>query len=218
MALFSDGMQRNAELEKLGFLAKKALDLGAADARIIPAEKVFVEDRVRLKCRVGCVGYGKKLTCPPHCPTVDEFRKILGEYRFALIVKFRSPAEADEATRLSTYRNWLDPAAPQEAKESAAQFWSDYFGDSKRILLAMLELEKSAFNAGYTFAVAFTNGSCRLCEKCNLENGICLHPNMARIPEHAVGINMKKTAAEAGMPIAFPIGRTPEPMAILLID
>jgi predicted metal-binding protein len=210
-------MQKNVEPEQLGFLAKKALDLGAADARIIPVEKVFVEDRVRLKCR-GCVGYGKKLTCPPHCPTVKEFRKILSEYQFALLVKFRSPAQADEATRLSTYRNWLDPAAPKDARESAAQFWSDYFGDSKRILLAMLELEKSAFNAGYTFAVAFTNGSCRLCEKCNLENGICLHPNMARIPEHAVGINMKKTAAEAGMPLAFPIGQTPEPMAILLID
>lgn len=211
-------MQKNVEPEQLGFLAKKAVDLGAADARIIPAGKVFVEDRVRLKCKVGCVGYGKKLTCPPHCPTVDEFRKILSEYRYALLVKFRSPAEADEATRLSTYRNWLDPAAPQEARENAAKFWSDYFGDSKRILLAMLELEKTAFNEGYTFAVAFTNGSCRLCEKCNLENGICLHPNMARIPEHAVGINMKKTAAEAGMPISFPIGMTPEPMAILLID
>ncbi|MGA9141899.1 MAG: DUF2284 domain-containing protein [Methanocella sp.] len=65
---------------------------------------------------------------------------------------------------------------------------------------------------------AFVNGLCKLYEKCNLENGICLHPNMARIPEHAVGINMKKTAAEAGMAITFPIGQTPEPMAILLID
>ena len=81
----------------------------------------------------------------------------------------------------------------------------------------MLELEKAAFNEGYTFAVAFVNGSCRLCEKCNLENGICLHPNMARIPEHAVGINMKKTT-EAGMALKFPIKGNPEPMALLLID
>jgi predicted metal-binding protein len=41
---------------------------------------------------------------------------------------------------------------------------------------------------------------------------------MARIPEHAVGINMKKTAAESDMAIEFPIKRQPEPMAILLID
>lgn len=41
---------------------------------------------------------------------------------------------------------------------------------------------------------------------------------MARIPEHAVGINMKKTAAEAEMPLVFPIKGQPEPMSILLID
>lgn len=82
----------------------------------------------------------------------------------------------------------------------------------------MLELEKTAFNAGYTFAIAFVNGSCRLCEKCNVEKGICIHPNMARIPEHAVGINMKKTAEEAGMALKFPIEGNPEPMAVLLID
>jgi predicted metal-binding protein len=28
----------------------------------------------------------------------------------------------------------------------------------------MLELEKIAFNKGYTFAVAFVNDACRLCE------------------------------------------------------
>jgi len=211
-------MHKDVQQGQFDFLVDKALSSGAVDAKVVPAGKVFVEDRVRLKCRVGCVGYGKKLTCSRHCATGGECRKMLSECGCVLLVKFRSPAEADEATRLSTYRNWLDPAAPQDARENAAKFWTDYFGDSKRILLTMLELEKSAFNAGYTLAVAFTSGSCRLCEKCNLENGICLHPNMARIPEHAVGINMKKTAAEAGMPLSFPIGRTPEPMAILLID
>ncbi|WP_394298159.1 DUF2284 domain-containing protein [Methanosarcina barkeri] len=39
----------------------------------------------------------------------------------------------------------------------------------------MLELEKVAFNEGFKFAVAFVNGSCRLCEKCNVEKGICIH-------------------------------------------
>jgi predicted metal-binding protein len=33
-----------------------------------------------------------------------------------------------------------------------------------------------------------------------------------------VGINMKKTARDAGMPLQFPIGQHPEPMALLLID
>jgi predicted metal-binding protein len=61
-------------------------------------------------------------------------------------------------------------------------------------------------------------GSCRLCEKCNVEKGVCLHSHMARIMEHAVEINMKKTAAKFGMPIVFPIKGQPEPMSILLIE
>jgi predicted metal-binding protein len=58
----------------------------------------------------------------------------------------------------------------------------------------------------------------RLCENCNVKNGACVHPTMARIPEHAVGVNMKKTAEEASMAIEFPVSRNPTPMALLLID
>lgn len=202
----------------LEFLRQTALDLGAKDAKVIPAGQVFVENRVALKCRAGCIGYGKKLTCPPHVPTPDEFRKILGEYRFALLVKFDSKAHADPDVARSLYRYWLDPDAPAERKEKAKEFWNDYFAGSGEILPIMLELEKTAFNAGFTFALAFVGGSCRLCETCNVKAGICIHPTRARIPEHAVGINMKKTAAVAGMGIRFPLDGKPEPMAILLID
>jgi predicted metal-binding protein len=73
----------------------------------------------------------------------------------------------------------------------------------------MLEFEKAAFNEGFTFAVAFTNGSCNLCEKCNLEKKIRPHSNMPRIPEHGVRINMRKKAAESAMPIEFPIKEQP---------
>jgi predicted metal-binding protein len=49
--------------------------MGAVDAKIITAEKVVVEDRIVLKCKVGCVNYGKTLACPPYTPTAEEFRK-----------------------------------------------------------------------------------------------------------------------------------------------
>lgn len=199
-------------------LEKLALQLGAVEAKIIETGQVFVEDRVVLKCRSGCVGYGKKLTCPPHVPTPEQFRKILGEYRHALLVKFRSPALADDEVVRSIYRYWLDPAAPKAKKAEAAQFWSDYFEYSKAIHGAMLELEKAAFNSGNSFALALVNGSCRLCETCNVAAGVCLFPHRARIPEHAVGINMKKTAEKAGMALKFPVEGHPEPMALLLID
>ncbi len=204
--------------EKFSFLAEKARSLGAADAKIIPASEIIVENRVALKCRAGCISYGKKLTCPPYVPTPDEFRKILAEYNAALLVKFISPASADPDVICSIYRFWLDPSAPSEKKDKAETFWKDHFSGTGSFAPMMLELERTAFNAGYPLALAFINGSCRLCETCNVKAGVCIHPTQARIPEHAVGVNMVKTAEKAGMPIRFPVQGHPELMALLLID
>ncbi|HEX3001468.1 MAG TPA: DUF2284 domain-containing protein [Methanoregula sp.] len=206
------------ETKNYQFLVEKAKELGAAEAKVIPASDVVVENRVPLKCRAGCIGYGKKLTCPPYVPTPEEFRKILSEYRYALLVKFISPAEAEPEIICSIYRYWLDPAAPADKKEQAGQFWKDHFNGTGTFAPLMLELERTAFNAGNPLALAFINGSCRLCETCNVKAGICVHPTQARIPEHAVGVNMVKTAKKAGMPIRFPVQGHPELMALLLID
>ena len=46
------------------FLRKHALELGASDAKVIPTNSVVVEDRVVLKCKVGCNNYGKTLSMP----------------------------------------------------------------------------------------------------------------------------------------------------------
>ncbi len=201
-----------------GYLEEMAVGLGATGAKVIPAGEVVVEDRVVLKCQSGCISYGTKLKCPPNVPTPGEFRKVLEEYSSVMLVKFRSPAVADADVARAPYRCWLDPAEPQEVRDRASKFWSDYLEYSKTISQVMLELEKAAFNHGNTFALAFVNGSCRLCERCNVEKGVCLHPTQARIPEHAVGINMKKTAERAGLGLKFPVEGHPEPMAILLID
>jgi predicted metal-binding protein len=199
------------------FLIKSALDLGAVKAKIIPASEIVVEDRVVLKCRVGCHMYGQKLVCPPFTPTVDEFRKMLKEYKYALLAKFKANAEAAEDVGRSLLRNEFDPATPKELREQALKFWSDWNADKRRLHLAALELEKAAFNRGYTLAVAFTAGSCVLCEKCNVKS-VCVHPTMARYPEHALGVNMKKTAEKAGMAVTFPFQKRPAPILMVLID
>lgn len=211
-------MKKDPVSPQYAFLVEKARELGAKDVKVIPAADIVVENRVPLKCRAGCISYGKKLICPPYVPTPDEFRKILSEYRYALLVKFISPAEADPAVICSIYKYWLDPEAPADRKEQATQFWKDHFNGTGAFAPMMLELERTAFNAGNPFALAFVNGSCRLCETCNVKAGICVHPTQARIPEHAVGVNMVKTAEKAGMPIRFPVQGHPELMALLLID
>jgi predicted metal-binding protein len=199
------------------FLLEEARKLGAIEAKIISSNRVVVEDRVLLKCRMGCDSYGKKFVCPPFTPTPGEFRKMLKEYRKVLIVKFPTDAEAEEDVGRSLLRNEYSPETPADLKDRTKKFWEVWNGDKRRILLAMLELEKAAFNRGYTLAVALTAGSCTLCEKCNMD-GTCTHPTMARYPEHALGVNVKKALKNVGMSIRFPFERHPEGIGMLLID
>jgi len=205
-------------LDEFNFLEELALKLGAIETKVVPISDIVVENRVVLECRVGCPSYGNKFICPPFVPSVDEFRKMLKDYRYALLVKFKARAETDEDVAESLLKCQYDPSVSENLKEKASKFLSDWNEDKKRIHQTVLELEKAAFNKGYTFAVAFSSGSCSLCEKCNIEEGKCIYPTMVRLPEHAVGVNIKKTVENAGMGISFPFKKRPDPIAMILID
>ena len=216
----------NAKLEgntggkqkQFDFLLELAASLGATEAKITTSDKIVVEDRVVLKCKSGCHMYGRKWICPPHTPTPDEFRKILKEYEHVLIARFRAKAEAGEDVGQSLLRNQFDPDIQPELKERTRQFWEIWDRDKREMHLKMLELEKATFNRGYTLALAFTPGSCTLCPKgCNMK-AACAHLSMARYPEHALGVNVKKTLDNVGMSIKFPFEKSPETVGMLLID
>src|SRR5208283_2366993 len=211
-------MSSQSSAEKFQFLVKLALEKGAADAKIIPANKVVVEDRVVLKCKVGCNHYGKTLACPPYTPSAEEFRKIVSEYSYAMFMKFKSKAEADAETLKKIMIAETDPTVSKEVKEKAAKFWADWKEDKKKMLRSVVDLEKAAMNEGYSLAISFVSGTCELCEKCNTETRICVHPNLARWSEDAVGVNVRKTASNAGVQVSFPIAKNPESFALLLID
>ena len=204
--------------EKFQFLVKLAIEKGAADAKIIPTEKVIVEDRVVLKCKVGCNHYGKTLACPPYTPTAEEFRKIVSEYSFAMFMKFTSTAEAEPEVLAKLMVAESDPTVSKEIKEKAAKFWQNWKDDKHKMLQSVVDLEKAAMNKGYSLALSFVSGHCQLCEKCNTETRICRHPELARWSEDAIGVNVKKTAANAGITVTFPFVKNPESFAILLID
>jgi predicted metal-binding protein len=211
-------MTSQSELEKFDFLRKLALELGAADAKVIPADKVVVENRVVLKCKVGCSNYGKTLACPPYTPTAAEFRKIVSEYSYVLFMKFKSQATADSELAKFLSKDENDPTMSQDVKEKVQKFWAAWKGDKRKILSVVVDLEKAAMSKGYALAVGFVSGACQLCEKCNVETGICVHPTMARYSEDAVGVNVKKTARNAGISVTFPFEKNPESFALLLID
>jgi predicted metal-binding protein len=200
------------------FLRTMALELGASDAKIIPANKVVIEDRVVLKCKVGCNNYGKTLACPPYTPSADEFRKIVSEYSYALFMKFTSKAEADSDLQKSLSKASTDPSISSDEKQKTDKFWASWKEDKKEMLGSVVKLEKEAMRKGFALAISFVSGSCQLCEKCNTESRICIHPEMARYSEDAVGVNVKKTAENAGISFIFPYPKNPESFALLLID
>lgn len=211
-------MESQSNSEKFHFLIELALEKGAVDAKIIPTIKIVVEDRVVLKCKVGCNNYGKTLACPPYTPSAEEFRKIVGEYSYAMFMKFNSKATADPEvyTKLSVAAS--DPTVPQDIKQKAAKFWQDWKDDKRKMLQSVVDLEKAAMKEGYSLAISFVSGHCQLCEKCNTETKICVHPELARLSEDALGVNVRKTAANAGISYIFPFAKNPESFALLLID
>ena len=211
-------MSHQKETEKFQFLVKLALEKGATDAKIIPAAEVVIENRVVLKCKVGCSHYGKTLACPPYTPTAEEFRRIISEFRYAMFMKFKSKAYADDETLKNLSAGATNDDSSKEIKEKAEKFWADWKDDKRRMLEKVVELEKTAMKEGYSLAISFVSGACQLCEKCNTEAKICVHPELARWSEDAVGVNVKKTADNAGIEFKFPFDKNPESFALLLID
>ncbi len=208
--------------DNLNLLEEVALDLGAADVKVIPIDQVVVEDRVRLRCLVGCPYYGKGLRCPPFTPSVKEFRKMLLDYKFAMIVKFKPLKTSkeilekynintgEESNRLRDQYNDIDKLSPK--------LWSDYSTTYKKFLTDLLEMERAAFNLGYTLATAFFAGRCLLCRECNVKNGKCRNPMISRFSAEAMGINLLKTSKNSGMELKFNPKKDVTPIAILLID
>lgn len=65
----------------------EARQAGALDAVVVsPQRQVFTATWVRLRCQYGCSEYGQCLTCPPYSPTPETTRRMLDEYRSAILL------------------------------------------------------------------------------------------------------------------------------------
>jgi predicted metal-binding protein len=170
-----------------------AKEAGAKAARIIPSGQVAVDERVRLKCEVPrCSGYGQYLTCPPHVMSVEAFSKILSRYTWCLLVQVE--AEDIDSTDKSSGR--INQTVLRDNRKIHHPF-------KLRLHEVVEAVEAEAFKKEMPFATGFVGGSCALCEHC-VENKIsdpCRHPFRARPPMEAVGIDVCKTAENAGLPI-----------------
>ncbi len=66
---------------------RRALELGAKEARIIAAQSVVTAPWVRVKCQYGCPIYGTRLTCPPHSPPPERTREIVASFKKGILVE-----------------------------------------------------------------------------------------------------------------------------------
>jgi predicted metal-binding protein len=203
--------------QSLDSIKQRAIALGATDAKIITVDKIVIEDRLVFKCSLGCEKYGKTLACPPYAPTPEKFRKILSEYQYALFIKFKSNAEL-EPDLIKYLAKTPDDRVPAEIRAKIEKFWSAWNGYSKKVLETIILLEKAAAKEGFILAAGLVAGSCQICEKCNVKEGVCIHPEIRRFSEEGVGVNVKATAEKAGFKFTLPFEKNPDTYALLLID
>lgn len=145
------------------------------EAYKLKSSEVVVEDRISLKCAYGCADYGKRMNCPPHVPTIEDFRKILREYEDTLVLVMDYKMESSDYIK-----EW------NTAKEKAFR--------------VMLELEREAFKKGYRMSHLLRAGSCGICEECS---NPCRNPALRRFSPEAVGVNIDATLAKLKISIDY---------------
>jgi predicted metal-binding protein/choline kinase len=167
-----------------------ALNLGADTAVSIDTKSIVFDPRTRLLC-FNCGRYGKKQTCPPHIPDID-YQTIIQAYSNALLISVRMNVSQEH--NFETIREM----------------------STNSLHKILLLLEKSAFRQNAYYATSFIGGSCKLCQgECG---EYCRHPQAARIPMEAAGIDVIRTAEKAGIHLRFPALDSITRIGILLIS
>ncbi|KXA99225.1 hypothetical protein AKJ41_05770 [candidate division MSBL1 archaeon SCGC-AAA259O05] len=89
---------------------------------------------------------------------------------------------------------------PQETRKVLDEYESGILvhfpSEENNLKELMADLEREAFLSGYYKSFALAAGPCNFCEECNLEE--CKHPHKARPSMEACGIDVYKTARNAG--------------------
>lgn len=186
-----------ADLERYRHLALE--ELGAADVRIITADRVIIDERVRMKCSYPkCMFYGTNAHCPPHALALDEVRKVVSRYHYGLFTRLEVSSE--------------EFAGPAVARNGARRGFT-------RTHDLVTKLESAAFYDGYHLAVGFACGPCKLVfcptEDCRalVTGGTCRHPARARGSMECAGMDVFTMAAQAGWDV-YPIGGAARPSEV----
>lgn len=169
---------------------KEACKAGATDARVIPADWVSVDERVRMKCLVPrCHLYGESPNCPPYTPSVSQMRKVVGKYTYAILTK--------------------NDVTPKEDFIDDTRWHKAHITHQRKTHDIVSHVESLAFNDGYYFALGFAAGGCKtaLCGGmvCQfLDSGRCRFALKARPSMEGVGIDVYNLVCRVGWDI-YPV-------------
>ena len=177
-----------------------SIELGATDAKVITTDEVVIDERVLAKCTYPrCSGYGTNANCPPYAMSLDQLKKVLNKFRYAIFLKLEV-APSDTAGVEARDKNLSLPYQRKLAEITA-------------------KIEAEAFYDGYHLALAFGNGSCKrlFCPdvECRalVPGQACPHRLKARAPMEAVGMDAYTMAAKVGWDI-YPIGSATSPSEV----
>lgn len=160
------------------------------DIKPISKDMIVVADWVRFKCRYGCRAYGKHLCCPPYAPTLEEMRRVVAEYKTAILASFEAvPGPGTDPKHTHHY----------------------LMNSVTHLHETVYQLEIKAFLSGYYKALGFYAMPCALCETCvaeeKLEKGEetnlldstrCRRKDIMRPSMEACGVDVFKTLENAG--------------------
>ena len=185
-------------------LCKLAKELGATNAKPFNAKGVVVDERVRLKCLIPpCDDYELNLMCPPYVMSVQEFREIFSKYTWAILIQIEAPITVDMKNQI---RQGDDVAALYTNKKFTSMYKKAFDPIRLKLHKIVNKVEAQAAMLGYRFATGFKAGPCKLCPECivTTSSRICRHPYQSRPSMEAVGIDVFKTAQNAGLPFDIP--------------
>jgi len=174
-----------ADLERYRGLA---LELGASDAVVVPANRIFVDERVRMKCTIPrCPRAGETPNCPPYAPDLELVRRGISRYSWAILLK----------CHISPIEEYIPGKGTTKAEQRRVLLFH------KKGSEVVNGLERQAYKDGYHLALGLGGGSCKdyLCQGmiCQfLDSGRCRFPQRARPAIEAMGIDVMKLVNEAG--------------------
>ncbi|MDF1526512.1 MAG: DUF2284 domain-containing protein [bacterium] len=139
----------------------------------IKPSDIVVAQWVRMKCMYGCGSYGKKGTCPPNTPSIEECREFFSEYSHGVVFHIRASLE-DPATR-------------------------DVF--SREINTRLLKVEREVFLRDFRKAFLLFMDECHLCARCRGTRHDCTNLAMARPCPESMGVDVYETVRKYSLPI-----------------